>query len=311
MSQEMDISWETLGRIARQWAGDSAELAQVTPLDGGAISTTVAMQLADERKAVLKISAHRVDRSYINEAHQLRMLAEMGIPVPRVYAAKLGSLDDPYSYILMEFMPGVDLREARKRCSDSEYDGLQENLAEIVQHMHCRTSENYTRLEIEPVANEFSDWPKFFHHIFDGICEEVLQQPLIPIKGRKQIERIHARLDSLLAHDDVPRLVHWDIWATNVLAQPDEAGNWRVSAVLDPNCKFAHVEAELAYMALFQTSTPAFRRAYQKTREQGDDYHKIRKPVYQLYYLLNHIRLFGAEYLKPTMETLDRLAAVI
>src|SRR6202021_1381394 len=64
MPQDSEISWPVLRRIVQEWAGTSAELAEVSPLDGGCISTTVSLTLADRTRAVLKISAHRVDRSY-------------------------------------------------------------------------------------------------------------------------------------------------------------------------------------------------------------------------------------------------------
>ena len=40
------------------------------------------------------------------------------------------------------------------------------------------------------------------------------------------------------------------------------------------NCKYAHTEAEIAYMELFHTITPAFLRAYQQGRRLHPDYHR-------------------------------------
>ncbi len=39
-NQEGDISWQVLRRIVQEWGGTSAELSEVTHLDGGSISTT-------------------------------------------------------------------------------------------------------------------------------------------------------------------------------------------------------------------------------------------------------------------------------
>jgi fructosamine-3-kinase len=47
--------------------------------------------------------------------------------------------------------------------------------------------------------------------------------------------------------------------------------------------------------------------AYQDHQKLSSDYHRIRKPVYQLYELMNHVQLFGSEYVKPLCETLDRV----
>jgi fructosamine-3-kinase len=310
MSQELDISWQVLRRIAQEWGGAAAELAQITPLDGGCISSTVDLELADGRRAVCKISSHRVDHSYINEAHQLRKMGELGLPVPEVYAAKVGTLEDPFSYILMEFVKGVNLHEAKRMCSPEQYDALQSHLAELVLSLHQQRGENYGRMEVEPAAPGFETWPAFFRHVFDPICEEVLQSGAVPVMCRKKIGKIQEHLERWLQHDDGPRLVHWDVWSSNVLVEQDGSGAWRVAALLDPNCKYAHAEAELAYMALFHTSTQAFMKAYQQQRRLSDDYHRVRKPIYQVYFLLNHVHLFGGDYLKQLIAEVERLAFV-
>src|SRR5262249_59360641 len=62
----------------------------------------------------------------------------------------------------------------------------------------------------------------------------------------------------------LPILTHWDLWSTNILAAPDGDGSWRIAALLDPNCKFGHAEAELAYLELFHTVTPAFMRSEER-----------------------------------------------
>src|SRR5581483_4383116 len=112
-TQEGDISWQVLRRIVQDWAGTSAELCEVKHLDGGSISTTLLLTTRDDGYAVLKISPYRVDLSYESEAYDLNLLRSAGIPTPRVYHCVTGTLDDPNSYLLMEFMPGVDLNAAR------------------------------------------------------------------------------------------------------------------------------------------------------------------------------------------------------
>ena len=101
------------------------------------------------------------------------------------------------------------------------------------------------------------------------------------------------------------------MWSTNLLTRCDDAGNWRVCAMLDPNCKYAHAEAELAYLELFHTATPTFFKAYQHARKLSPEYHRVRKPVYQLYSLLNHLRLFGHDYLKTVMAQIDKVAPLV
>jgi fructosamine-3-kinase len=308
--QESDISWQVLRRIVQNWAGTTAELAEVKPLDGGMINTTLCLTLVDGQRAVLKISPHRVNREYAREAHQLDMLRSIGVPTPIVYRHETGSLDDPHSYILMQFMDGIDLSMAKQQCAADQFEKLQCELAEIVLRMHSQTSQAYCRV-LADKAPTFEKWCDFYRHVYDPIVQESQKKNELPPKTRKQIAKIHEKLDRLIAHGDVPRLLHWDIWATNLLAKCDDAGNWKICAVLDPNCKFAHAEAELAYMDLFHTSSPAFMKTYQQTHRLDDDYYRVRKHVYQLYPLIHHVNLFGHEYVKPMCAMLEKVAAMV
>lgn len=305
-----DVSWQVLRGIVRQWIGSAAELSEVKPLVGGCINTTLALQTVDGQRAVIKISPHRVNRHYEDEAYQLNVMRGLGLPVPEIYACKVGTLDDPHSYILMEFIDGVNLAEARRRCSPETFDQLQMHLAELVVTLHAHTNTHYARVTGTDTQT-FTSWPTFYRSVYDPIWQEVEKAKSLPVKARKQIGKIHDRLERLIDHADRPRLVHFDLWATNILARPDDDGRWWVVSLLDPNCKFGHAEAELAYLELFNTITPAFLRTYQQTFPLAPDYHRRRKLVYQLYHLINHVNHFGQEYVKPLTATLEKLEAVV
>src|SRR5256885_11814029 len=124
MQHAGDISWPVLRRIVQEWAGTDAELTDVSPMDGGNINTTLLLGTTTGDKAVLKISQYRVDQSYDREAYQLNLLRGLGIPTPQVYAWKTGTLDDPNSYLLMEYLPGQDLAHAKQQCTPEQYDDL-------------------------------------------------------------------------------------------------------------------------------------------------------------------------------------------
>jgi len=313
MSQDSDISWQVLRSIVRPTFGPAVELEQVQPLVGGCVNTTLALHLSDGRRAVVKIAPHRVTHAFVDEAHQLGVLRDAGVPVPRVYDAQVGSLDAPHSYILMEFVDGVDLAQAKEHCSADEYDGVQRELAELVWRAHACRGEAYGRVLGDPARCAcHATWPAFYRETYDAIWRQVEKSAVLPVKCRKTIGKIHERLDRLLAHADCPRLVHWDLWSANVLVQRDPTTDrMAIAAIIDPNCKYAHAEAELAYLELFHTVTPAFKQAYQQHHHVNGEYHNVRRPIYQLYELLNHVLLFGQEYVPRTVATVERLAHVV
>jgi fructosamine-3-kinase len=301
---EIDISWQVLRRIVQEWAGTAAELTEFAPLHGGQINITLKLHLSDGKKAVVKVSPHRVDKSYEREAYQLTLLKSLGIPVPEVYSWKIGSLDDPISHLLIEYIDGVNLGQVKQQCTAEEFDALQLELAEIVATMHDRTNEKYMRLM--DGGDAFDTWPKFYRSVYDPIWHEVEKDPHLNKHCRKQIGKVHEKLDRFIAHSDKPRLVHSDLWNTNVMVTQNGDSKWKIAALLDPNCKYAHAETEIAYLELFHTVTPAFMKAYQQRHKLPPEYHKFRKPFYQLYPLINHFRLFGSEYLRPLEQAVAR-----
>ncbi len=305
---ESDISWQLLRQIVQGWAGSAADLAQVKPLHGGCVNTTFQLTLNDGKNVVLKISPHRVNHAYRDEAHQLKLLRDLGIPVPDVYECTTATLDFPHSYLLMEFIEGIDWTAAKTHCTEEEFHHLQNELATVVARLHAETSTSFGAIHADGYLTAAS-WSSFYRQLYQPIFDAVEKSPLVPVKTRRQLAKVHDRLGAWLHHDDPPRLVHWDLWSGNLLTKKNGDGRWHLAAVLDPNCKYAHAEAELAYLELFRTTTPAFYKAYQHHHKLDADYHRIRKPVYHLYELMNHVQLFGAEYVKPMCVALDRVMA--
>ncbi len=286
-----EISWPMVERIVCDSLDDSSvKLAELSLLAGGIVNTTVSVKTTSGHWLVLKVSPHRVNRSHEREARELALLGELGVPVPKVYASRTASLESPHSYLVLEHIDGITLRDAKTLCTPDQLERVQRHLAELVCVMHAKTGDRYGRFEGAP----FTDWPAFYKSLVDPVLQEADKLHTLPQKVTKTIHRMHARLDQLLAHGDAPRLCHGDLWAANVLCHAGPDGAWRVAAIIDPEMRFGHAEAELAYMELFQTITPAFKHAYQEQYQLGDAYHKVRKPVYQMYGLINQYQLRGS-----------------
>ena len=260
--QDSDISWQMLRRIVHDWVGTSAELAEVKRLDGGCINTTLALTTQAGDRAVLKISPHRVNRQYLTEAYQLNILRAIGLPAPQVYVSTLGDLDDPISYLLMEFVDGIDLNHAREQCTDEQFDHLQMHLAELMLTLHNNTHETYTRLT-EGEREEFTPGRPFTATSTIHTGTSARRTPRLPSRCARRSARSTSASNArrprrLPAPGALGRLV--DQHPLQIRRARAMVG----LGLLDPNCKYAHAEAEIAYMDLFHTITPAFLRAYQQ-----------------------------------------------
>jgi fructosamine-3-kinase len=271
------------------------------------VNTTVRIKTDAGQNAVLKISPHRVNHSHEREARELALLREVGIPVPQVYATRTASIEYPHSYLLIEFVEGMTLRDAHEHCSPEQWAQLQAKLAEFALKIHAREAELYGRFE----GSTFADWPAFYRSLVDPIWQEADKMHCLPVRTRKAVSRIHDHLDQLIAHGDVPRLCHGDLWGGNVLCKPDARGDWHITALIDPELRYGHAEAELAYMDLSKTVNGAFKQAYQVNHRLPDNYHKVRKPIYQLYGLLNQLQLHGHTHAQRVIESVEKLATVV
>jgi fructosamine-3-kinase len=84
-----------------------------------------------------------------------------------------------------------------------------------------------------------------------------------------------------------PALLHGDLWSGNILVR-----DGRLAALIDPACYHGDAEVDLAMLTLFDSPPDEFWEAYGPL-EPG---WRERRPIYQLFPALVHLRLFGAGY---------------
>ncbi|MCB0639957.1 MAG: fructosamine kinase family protein [Lewinella sp.] len=99
-----------------------------------------------------------------------------------------------------------------------------------------------------------------------------------------------------------PGLLHGDLWSGNYLIAADGT-----PVLIDPAVYFGHGEVDLAMSRLFGGFGPGFYEAYEAitpTPPGGDR----RNELYQLYYLLVHLNLFGRSYYPAVSRLLQHWA---
>jgi len=115
---------------------------------------------------------------------------------------------------------------------------------------------------------------------------------------QRQGERLLAALPGRLgAHQPEASLLHGDLWGGNCAA--DAEGN---PVLFDPACYFGDRECDLAMTELFGHLPAAFYESYHATWPIDPGY-EVRRDLYNLYHILNHLNLFGGHYLHQA-ETL-------
>lgn len=99
--------------------------------------------------------------------------------------------------------------------------------------------------------------------------------------------------------EEKARLIHGDLWGGNYLIS-----NEGEPYLIDPSVSYGLREMDIAMSQLFGNFGPSFYSAYQEANPMQVDW-KSRIPIYQLYYLLVHVNLFGGAYVTSVKNILN------
>ena len=106
-------------------------------------------------------------------------------------------------------------------------------------------------------------------------------------------------------YEPPPSLLHGDLWRGNCAFLAD-----RAPVLFDPALYYGDREADLAMTELFGRLPAEFYDAYNRAWPLESGY-PLRKHLYNLYHLLNHLILFGESYLGQVRATLRLLARAL
>lgn len=265
-----------------------AGISQMSPVTGGCVSPSYRVTMTDGRTIFLKTAPSGATPGLLEqESVALDRLAAAGaVRVPGVLAGGPG-------WLALEW-----LEPAEAALTDWALLGRQ------LAALHRTTADSYgwahdNYIGTLPQPNEAAgSWSEFW--------AERRLRPQLEHAGRQLGRNTRADFDRLLlelddrldgAVADGPSLLHGDLWSGNV--HMTRAG----PALIDPASYYGHREVDLAMATLFGGFPAPFHEGYAAEWPllPGAE---ARRPIYQLYYLLVHLNLFGASYLAGTERAL-------
>src|SRR5574341_668244 len=267
-------------------AGDPGPITGFRQVGGGDINQAARIETPEGRYFV-KWHDNPPPRFFECEAAGLQLLHAAGtVRAPQVIGCGTVS-GRRTAFLIMEWIE-TGLR------SHSAAEALGRGLAR--QHLQKQVEygldhNNYTgRL---PQLNQPSDsWIAFYGERRLGAQRDLAaQNGHLPPQRARLLDALVGRLDRWIDERACqPSLLHGDLWG----------GNWMAAAngepvVIDPAVYIGDREADLAMTALFGGFPTAFYNAYAEAFPLTDGYEE-RQPLYQLYYLLCHLNLFGERY---------------
>lgn len=280
------------------------------PLGSSTLSTTWLLT-ADEQRYFVKTNAAARLSMFEAEADGLRAIeATHAIRVPHAVAS--GSAGGT-AFLILEFLA-------------LETEGCSGVLGEALARLHRVSAPTFgwqrdNTIGLTPQGNTPSaDWTTFWGE--RRLRPQLELAAANGFRGRLQslgavvLERLPALLEG---HRPAPSLVHGDLWGGNwactSAASPRRgaagAGGERAAAhepvIFDPAVYYGDRETDLAMTELFGGFDRAFYAAYERSWPLDAGYPR-RRPLYQVYHVLNHLNLFGAAYLRRAEAMLGALS---
>ena len=214
------------------------------------------------------------------------------IAVPHIH---LVDTIDGQAFLLMDYVES-------KRPDASDYQRFGSQLALLHQCFHQNfgfTSDNFIG-SLSQQNNYHANWAEFYW--FERILPQLLLahkarliQPQIIPEETKAISLLHE-----ISGDIKSSLLHSDLWGGNYLITTDGT-----PYLIDPAVYYGHSTVDIAMSRLFGGFDSVFYDAYHEIIPKSVQY-ETQIELYQLYYLLVHLNLFGSGYYSSVASILKR-----
>lgn len=227
---------------------------------------------------------------------EIRQSGTMRVPQPICYGQ-----DDQLAWLVLEYL---NLNKGTR--------GKGSDLGRQLAAMHRITSSQFgwyrdNTLGTTPQINAVcADWIEFWQKHRLGYQLILAHQKGFHGKLQKLGEQLLVNLNKFFATTPpTASLLHGDLWSGNYAY--DDRGN---PVVFDPAVYYGDREADIAMTELFGGFSSDFYSAYRYNYPLDSGYN-IRKIMYNLYHVLNHLNLFGGSYLYQAEQMMSSLLAEI
>ena len=268
-------------------------IGRCTPLSGGDISSAFLLETATERFFCKMHSGQDAFAMFQAEKEGLEAIARTDtIKTPQIVFC--GDLKE-VAFLLLEFI-------TTKSPSPKDMWRLGEQLAAL----HKRKQDTFGWANsnfigsLKQSNHRESEWSVFF------VKERLLPQLQLAVDRKMLSEKEMPGLAHMIqvlenaCNKVTASLLHGDLWNGNYLIS--EAGQ---PYLIDPAVYCGHNEVDLAMSRLFGGFSQQFYDAYETIFKPSPGA-EVRQDLYQLYYLLVHLNLFGRSYYPSVVKLLHR-----
>ncbi|MDJ0646702.1 MAG: fructosamine kinase family protein [Flavobacteriaceae bacterium] len=263
------------------------------PVSGGDISQAFLLETTN-RRCFLKVNSDKnAFEMFASERSGLEALATTKtIATPSVFhSGKIGHM----TFLLMEYIES-------KPATSQDFEKLGRELATL--HKNTSTQfgfETDNFIGSLPQQNNHHDtWVDFYSEerlipqLELAVSKNLMSQSELPDK-----ELMKSALTGMFENIE-PSLLHGDLWGGNFLISLDGT-----PYLIDPAVYYGHHEVDIAMSRLFGGFGASFYAAYHEEFPIVSET-PARIEMYQLYYLLVHLNIFGSSYSGSVKRILKR-----
>ncbi len=281
--------------VIKQHYGSAVNIIEKRVLAGGCINQAYQLRLSNGEHLFLKENSASHKLMFQREAEGLCALTTASgprVPRPIGYYSSAAT-----QFLILEWIE-------TSQPSQNFWENFGHTLAQLHQNFGSSfgfSTNNYIGTTIQKNRWE-TDWPTFFGQnrlLFQ--MQKAQKQKCIDLESSHKLEKLIERLPTILNLGKIkPSLLHGDLWIGNYLVGPDGE-----AVLIDPAVYYGHREADLAMTELFGHFNQRFYEAYIETFSLEPGY-EVRRELYNLYHLLNHLNIFGAAYLDSVKSVINR-----
>ena len=255
------------------------KIFSTTPLSGGDINDVFLMETNNGRLVAKVNIASAFPGMFEAEKEGLDALRNTKIiKIPEVFS--VGSNND-ITYLLLEYIP-------QKTESENFWEDFGKKIALLHQHTNRKFGFNNSNyIGSLPQSNEWCTSAYEFY-----ITQRLEPQFKMASENGysfKNLSPFYKKLEEIIPEESAS-LIHGDLWNGNYTID-----NHGQACLIDPSVSYFHREMDIAMMHLFGGYSQVLFNIYNEIFPLQGEW-KSRLDIWQLYYLLVHLNLFGSSY---------------
>jgi fructosamine-3-kinase len=270
------------------------EIQTTKTISGGDINRAFLLQGASQRYFVKLNRAELVEMFAAEFAGLTELAQTQTVKVPRPITF---GQTEKYSFLVLEFLE-------LKRATPKSEILFGQQLAQL--HLQKQPYfgwkiDNTIGSTCQPNARS-ENWVSFWREQRLGFQLKLAAQKGYGGKLQTLGEKLSERLDDFFSdYQPQSSLLHGDLWGGNAAANAENQ-----PVIFDPACYYGDRETDLAMTELFGGFGRDFYAAYNDVWQLDSGY-QIRKTLYNLYHILNHVNLFGGGYASQAEQMIRKL----